>query len=150
MLAAEVIQPLLSVEEPNAPQESDTDCVEKQEEQMGIFQVIDKLEEVVDALLNTKSPTKTRTGEKLLSRSQCTKSFAQAGDLRRHQRVHTGEKRFSCSQCTKSFALSGQLRKHQRIHAGEKPFSCSQCTKSFARSVDLRIHQRIHTGEKPF
>jgi hypothetical protein len=38
MLAAEVIQPLLSVEEPNAPQES----VEKQEEQMGIFQVIDK------------------------------------------------------------------------------------------------------------
>ncbi len=69
MLAAEVIQHLLSVEEPNAPQESDTDCVEKREEQMGIFQVIDKLEEVVDALLNTKSPTKTRTGEKLLSRS---------------------------------------------------------------------------------
>ena len=43
MLAEEVIQPLLSVEEPNASQESDTDCVEKQEEQMGIFQIIDKL-----------------------------------------------------------------------------------------------------------
>ncbi len=44
MLVAEVIQPLLSVVEPNAPQESDTDCVEKREEQMGIFQIIDKLE----------------------------------------------------------------------------------------------------------
>jgi hypothetical protein len=37
MLAAEVIQPLLSVEEPNAPQESDTDCVEKREKQMEIL-----------------------------------------------------------------------------------------------------------------
>ncbi len=43
MLAAEEIQPQLSVEEPNAPQKSATDCVEKQEEQMGIFQIIDKL-----------------------------------------------------------------------------------------------------------
>jgi uncharacterized Zn-finger protein len=91
MLAAEVIQPQLSVEEPNAPQESDTDCVEKQEEQMGIFQIIDKLEEVVDALLNTKSPTRTHTGEKekLFSCSECTKSFAQARNLRTHQRIHT-------------------------------------------------------------
>ena len=120
MLAAEVIQPLLSVEEPNAPQESDTDCVEKQEEQMGIFQVIDKLEEVVDALLNTKSPTRTRTGEKLFSCSQCTKSFAQAGNLRTHQRFHTGEKPFSCSQCTKSFAQSGDLQRHKRVHTVEK------------------------------
>ncbi len=87
MLAAEVIQPLLSVEEPNAPQESDTVCVEKREEQMGIFQVINKLEEVVDALLNTKSPTRTRTGKKLFSCSQCTKSFAKAGNLRTHQIV---------------------------------------------------------------
>jgi uncharacterized Zn-finger protein len=140
MLAAEVIQPLLSVEEPNAPQESDTDCGEKQEEQMGIFQVIDKLEEVVDALLNTKSPTRTRTGEKLFSCSQCAKSFAQAGDLRTHQRVHTGEKPFSCPLCTKSFAQSGDLRRHQRVHTGEKPFSCSQCTKSFTRLGNLQTH----------
>jgi uncharacterized Zn-finger protein len=150
MLAAEVIQPLLSVEEPNAPQKSDTDCGEKQEEQMGIFQVIDKLEEVVDALLNTKSSTRTRTGKKLFSCSQCTKSFAQAGHLRTHQRFHTGEKPFSCSQCTKSFAQVGHLRTHQRVHTGEKPFSCPLCTKSFSQSGDLRTHQRIHTGEKPF
>ena len=38
-MAAEVIPPLLSVEEANALDEPD--CVEKQEEQMGIFQTLD-------------------------------------------------------------------------------------------------------------
>ena len=38
VVTAEVIPPLLSVEEANAPEEPDSGCVEKQEEQMGIFQ----------------------------------------------------------------------------------------------------------------
>jgi hypothetical protein len=43
-VAAEVIPPLLSVEEEaNARNEPDFDCVEKQEEQMGIFQTLDRL-----------------------------------------------------------------------------------------------------------
>ena len=54
MVTAEVIPPLLFVEEANAPDEPDSDSVEKQEEQMGIFQTLDRLEKVVDALLNTK------------------------------------------------------------------------------------------------
>ncbi len=54
-VAAEVIPPLLSVEEANALDEPDSDCVEEQEEQMGIFQTLDRLEEAVDALLKTKS-----------------------------------------------------------------------------------------------
>ena len=48
------LQPLLSVEEAISPDEPDSGCVEKQEEQMGIFQTLDRLEKVVDALLNTK------------------------------------------------------------------------------------------------
>jgi hypothetical protein len=127
MLAGEVIQPLLSVEEPNAPQESDTGCVEKREEQMGIFQVIDKLEEVVDALLNTKASTRIHTGEKPFSCSRCTKYFSRASNLESHLIIHTGVKPFSCSQCEKSFARLGSLRIHKRFHTGEKPFSCFQC-----------------------
>jgi hypothetical protein len=42
-VAAEVIPHLLSVEEANARNEPDSDCVEKQEEQMGIFQTLDRL-----------------------------------------------------------------------------------------------------------
>ena len=53
--AGEVIPPLLSVEEANAPDEPDSDSVENQEKQMGIFQILDRLEEAVDALLNTES-----------------------------------------------------------------------------------------------
>jgi hypothetical protein len=61
MMAEEVIPPLLSVEEANAPDEPDSGCVEKQEEQMGIFQTLDRLEEAVDALLNAKSSASSST-----------------------------------------------------------------------------------------
>ncbi len=37
MMAEEAIPPLLSVEEENASDGPDSDCIEKQEEQMGIF-----------------------------------------------------------------------------------------------------------------
>ncbi len=43
MVTAEVIQPLLSVEKANAPDEPDSDSVEKHDEQMGIFQILDRL-----------------------------------------------------------------------------------------------------------
>ncbi len=49
MMAEEVIPPLLSVEDASAPDELNTDCLEKQKEQMGIFQTLDRLEEAVDA-----------------------------------------------------------------------------------------------------
>jgi hypothetical protein len=49
-----VIPPLLSVEGENIPNEPDSDCLEKQEKQMGILQTLERLEDAVDALLNTK------------------------------------------------------------------------------------------------
>jgi hypothetical protein len=61
MVTEEVIPPLLSVEEANAPDEHNSGCVEKQEEQMGIFQTLDRLEEAVDALLNRKYAASSST-----------------------------------------------------------------------------------------
>jgi hypothetical protein len=53
-LEAEVIPVLHSMAEANASDESD--AVAKQEdEQIGIFQILDRLEEAVDAFLNTRS-----------------------------------------------------------------------------------------------
>jgi hypothetical protein len=53
-LEAEVIPVLHSEAEANASDESDGVAKQK-DEQIGIFQILDKLEEAVDALLNTSS-----------------------------------------------------------------------------------------------
>ena len=60
------MQALEALEEANVPDEPDSDSVEKQDEQMSIFQTLDRLEEAVDALLNTKSLASSNTLEQNL------------------------------------------------------------------------------------
>ena len=52
-LEAEIIPVLHSLAEANALDESDG-VANQEDEQIGIFQILDKLEEAVDALLNTR------------------------------------------------------------------------------------------------
>ena len=66
-LEAEVIPVLHSVAEANASDESDG-VAKQEDEQIGIFQILDKLEEAVDALLNTSSsPSHQVSAANLLS-----------------------------------------------------------------------------------
>ncbi len=74
---AEVIPVLHSVAEANASDESDGIAKQK-DEQIGIFQILDKLEEAVDALLNTSSSLvhpqlEVRAKQKPHGCSLCTK-----------------------------------------------------------------------------
>ena len=93
MVAEEVISPQFSVEEANAPDVPDSNCVEKQEEQMGILHTLDRLEEAIDAILKTKSTAssstlqqnlKAKNSKKLIHCTICTKSFAKLETLKTH------------------------------------------------------------------
>ena len=143
-----MIPVLHSVAEANASDESDG-VAKQEDEQIGIFQILDKLEEAVDALLNTSSSLslpqlEVRTKQtKPHHCTQCSKSFAKRSKLKIHSRVHTGEKPYSCSQCSKSFAHSSGLHVHSRIHSGEKPYSCSQCSKSYTSDDNLKTSCQI-------
>ena len=147
-----MIPVLHSVAEANASAESDG-VAKQEDEQIGIFQILDKLEEAVDALLNTSSnmvhpKLEVKTKQKPYRCSLCITSFSYKQALKRHMGVHTGEKPYSCSQCSKSFAHASALKVHlRRIHSGEKPYSCSQCSKSFALPYGLQVHLRKHSGE---
>jgi hypothetical protein len=122
-LEAEVIPDLHSVAEANALDESDG-VAKQEDEQIGIFQILDKLEEAVDALLNTSSSMTLP-----------------------HLEVRTKQKPYGCSLCTKSFSSKRNLKIHMRVHTGEKPYSCSQCIKPFSTLSSLKRHVKVHTAD---
>ncbi len=67
--------------------------------------------------------------------------------LNAHIRAHNGDKRFTCAHCDKGFVEAGQLRRHEKIHNDVKPFQCDfeNCSFSSKRKDKLKDHKnRLH------
>jgi hypothetical protein len=95
-LEAEVIPVLHYVAEVNTSDESDG-VARQEDEQIRIFQILDKLDVAVDPLLDSSSN---------LSHPQLEGKIKQ--------------KPYGCSLCTKSFSFKRDLKIHMRVH----PYSC--------------------------
>ena len=42
---------------------------------------------------------------------------------------------------------AGNLRRHSKIHSGEKPYKCNQCHFASAHAYKLKYHLKTHSGE---
>ncbi|XP_070293252.1 gastrula zinc finger protein xLCGF3.1-like [Salvelinus sp. IW2-2015] len=62
----------------------------------------------------------------------------------------TQEKSFSCTQCHMHLAQAGHLKRHQRVHTVEKSYSGPQCEKRFSHQHHRKMHLKVHTGKRPF
>ena len=51
---------------------------------------------------------------------------SQAGNFRRHLKMHTGEKSNKCSQCDFASCFASTLKTHMITHSGENSKKCNQ------------------------
>ncbi|XP_037105023.1 zinc finger protein 436-like isoform X3 [Syngnathus acus] len=77
--------------------------------------------------------------------SECKKTFATPGGLKRHMMQHTGAKPYKCLHCEKRFSLKEYLKKHMLIHTG---WHCPVCDQSFVRRSAFATHMATHGDKK--
>ena len=68
----------------------------------------------------------------------CDYASSQAGDLRKHLKMHSGEKSNKCNQCDFACVDPRSLSRHLKTHSGEKSNKCSQCDFASSRAGNLR------------
>ena len=59
--------------------------------------------------------------------NQCDYQSSEAGNLKRHLKMHSGEKSYKWNQCNYTSYRVGDLKKHLKMHSGERQNKCNQC-----------------------
>ena len=80
-----------------------------------------------------------------ISKSQCGRSFSNAGILVSHKlRAHNLLQRYKCNNYGKGFSNAANFRQHKQIHAEVKRPKCEQCGRRFTNAGNLAIHSKAH------
>ena len=105
-------------------------------------------------IVQTNSEMKNMSGpfgKSKLSRkhscSECSKTFVDKYELKKHVKVFHEGFRYDCDKCDKIFKSSGSLFNHkQSSHEGIK-YICEKCNKCFSDKSSLkRHHDSMHAG----
>lgn len=80
----------------------------------------------------------------------CAHTVNSKSKLRPHMKVHTGEKSFKCNECSRRFAERGNLKQHIQWHIRQRQpllsptFECYICGDGlkYKRKMYLKIHMR--------
>uniref|UniRef100_A0A8C7GVG9 C2H2-type domain-containing protein n=1 Tax=Oncorhynchus kisutch TaxID=8019 RepID=A0A8C7GVG9_ONCKI len=71
----------------------------------------------------------------------CNKGFSSPQKVEIHQRVHTGEKPYSCTQCQMRFAQACNLKRHQRVLPPAPSEYAPECP--HGREVVTPVHRAV-------
>ena len=107
-------------------------------------------EQFMDVVLSKRYKSK----KKMFRCSECSKSFKNPCDFKRHMTTHTSERNFLCEFCFMAFSFKSNLVRHiQKQHEEEglnERFKCQFCPNEYKDRSSLKTHELRHTeGSNP-
>ena len=124
--------------------------INEEEEEFIIQSKFTDVEQFMDVVLSKKYKAK----KKIFRCSECSKSFKNPCDFKRHMTTHTSERNFLCEFCFMAFSFKSNLVRHiQKQHEEEglnERFKCQFCPNEYKDRSSLKTHERKHTeGSQP-
>ncbi|KAJ8677383.1 hypothetical protein QAD02_013170 [Eretmocerus hayati] len=88
---------------------------------------------------------------RVLTCSQCSKTFISQSEYKSHMLHHSEKRSFKCEICGLKRKTQYNLMQHmENKHSIQRTFKCDSCNWTFKRRSDLTRHQLTHSSLKPY